>query len=104
VSKARPGVSGLELVSDTSADNSDSEKTADAFCPAGKRVIGTGAEINGSLTGAVAGSRLTDVVIREIIPSPPNIVPGVVSVIAIEEEATAAPWSITAYALCANVS
>jgi hypothetical protein len=98
-----PGVSGLQLVFATSAVDSKSPKSANAICPAGKRVIGSG----GNHAGGVSGSDpngLTDVVIDQIQPSDENTVPGNVLVSAFEEEPTGASWAVTAFALCANVS
>ena len=99
-----PGISGLERVAATSASNSTG-KSVTARCPAGKRVIGTGAGIGGShrLSGDLS-SFVADVVIDQIYPSPENVVPGYVSATAYEEEEVSLAWSVTAYALCANVS
>jgi hypothetical protein len=96
-----PGVSGLELVFAESPMNSNSGKEAVANCPAGKRVIGTGADIGG-LGGTGAGPNfLTDVAIRYITPLPDL---SGVAVLMAEEEPHAGNWSVHAYALCANVS
>ena len=97
------GVSGLERVRTDSAANSDSPKLVVATCPAGKRVIGTGANITGAKNGATSTSFVTDVVIDSIIPSPETTVPGSVTVNALEEQATNDNWSITAYAMCVSV-
>jgi hypothetical protein len=43
-----PGMSGYVQVDDVSAFNSDSTKSANAFCPAGTRVVGGGAFVNAS--------------------------------------------------------
>jgi len=90
-----PGVSGLEQVFNSSAANSDIDKIAIATCPEGKRAIGGGA------THSNAGAG--EVVIDQIQPSDGDTVPGHVTVSA---HATGTPpsWSVTAFALCANVS
>lgn len=99
-----PGVSGLVKVAVASgAQNSNSGKLAIATCPAGKRVIGTGAQILGDGSGS-SPNELTDVVIDEVVPSAEDTVPGEVDVRAVEEEPTAVNWAIEAIALCANVS
>jgi hypothetical protein len=100
-----PGISGLVRVDATSANNSDSVKFANAICPAGKRVIGSGAELSGAASGiGVPPNQTTDVVIDEITPSEETVVPGIVIVRAYEDEPTAEDWRVNAYALCANVS
>jgi hypothetical protein len=47
---------------------------------------------------------LTDVVIGAVVPSAETVVPGTVFAAAVEEEPTADAWSVTAFAICANVS
>lgn len=98
-----PGISGLERVTAESVSNSVSPKALSATCPPGKRVIGASGEIIGGVDG-VAPDLLTDVVIREITPSGPASAPVSANVVGIEEDATNAPWSVVAYAVCANVS
>jgi hypothetical protein len=99
-----PGVSGLVMVATASgAQDSNSGKLAIATCPAGKRVIGTGAQILGDGSGS-SPNELTDIVIDEVVPSSEDTVPGEVEVQAVEEEPTAVTWAIEAIALCANVS
>ncbi len=95
-----PGVSGLELVSADSELNSDSPKGLSASCPAGKRLLGSGARALGGKTGD-SPNELTNVVIERIVPG--LSLTGVI-VTAVEEEPTASPWQVTAYAICANVS
>ena len=82
---------GLERVSATSASNS-SNKSIVATCPSGKRLLGNGAEITGA-----AGQVLLDGQL-------PNAKLNSVTANAVEDETgTAANWSITAYAICANI-
>ncbi len=97
-----PGISGLQRVFASSAIDSSSPKSANATCPAGKRVIGSGGQHVGGVTGTDPNG-LTDVVIDQIAPSDENTVPGNVLVSAFEEEPTNASWSVNAFALCANV-
>ena len=95
-----PGISGLQRIGPVeSSISSVSPKTVVARCPAGKRVIGTGADIEGFHT-----TPETDVVIDSIVPSAATTVPGEVEVQAYEEEPVGFIWSVRAYALCANVS
>ncbi len=90
------GVNGLERVQDTSAHDSNSNKTAIALCPTGKVVVGTGFNIAGGKTGDNP-QFLTDVVMDEVSPSSTSVL-----VDAYEEEPTSANWSVTAYAICAK--
>jgi len=90
------GVNGLEQVSSSSANNSDSSKTAVASCPSEKVVVGTGYDISGGKSGFSPNDE-TDVVIDEIVP-----VSTAVFVDAVEEEPTSANWSVRATAICAT--
>ena len=101
--EGEPGISGLQRVAAESAFNSDSSKIVTATCPAGKRAIGSGAEVNGGLSGDLPNT-LTDVVIGAVVPTAETVVPGRVLAAAVEEEPTADAWSVTAFAICANVS
>jgi hypothetical protein len=81
---------GLQRVSATSPLNS-SNKSVTATCPAGKRVVGTGADINAG-NGQVAIDDMT-----------PNAGLTAVTVQALEDQnGQAGPWNVTAYAICAN--
>jgi hypothetical protein len=83
-------VPGLQRVVATSPTNSIS-KGVIAACPAGKRLLGTGASIGGG------GGR---VVLRELIP---NSALTSVSAFAAEDETNpTANWTVSAYAICAN--
>lgn len=82
---------GLELV--TTEGDPDSDRTAGvtATCPAGKNLLGTGADINGG-SGQVS---LDDV--------RPNDSLRTTTVTAIEDETGfAGDWSVNAHAICAN--
>jgi hypothetical protein len=81
---------GLQRVSATSALNS-TNKSITANCPAGKRVLGVGADIN-----AGNGQVLFDDI-------RPNAALTAVTVQALEDETGfSGPWSVTAYAVCAD--
>ena len=81
---------GLQRVSATSALNS-SNKSVTVNCPAGKRVLGAGADIN-----AGNGQVLFDDI-------RPNAALTAVTVQAVEDETgQSGPWSVTAYAVCAD--
>lgn len=89
-SPASAAMPGLEIVPPaTSATNSTSFKSATAFCPAGKVVVGTGARINGG------GG---DIVLDEVIPFENRVTVGAFE----DEDGTTANWSVTAFAVCAN--
>ena len=59
------GVNGFQEVVVVSPSNSDSPKSAQASCSAGKRVVGTGYDILGGKSGAPP-NQVTDVVVDEI--------------------------------------
>ncbi len=81
---------GLERVAATSALNS-ANKSVVATCPAGRRLLGTGAEVNG-------GNR--HVLLEDITP---NSGLTAVTVKAVEDESgTSGNWSVIAYAICAQ--
>lgn len=82
---------GLTYVSFSTASNSTSPKAATATCPAGKKLIGTGARLIGD-----AGQVLLD----DIVPSA-----GLTStsVVAYEDQTGyAGNWQLWAYGVCAN--
>lgn len=87
-----PGVSGREVVVESTETNSDAEKTALATCPAGKQVIGGGAN--------VFPNTVDDVVVREAFPSSTTGF----YVEAQEIGAIGANWQVAAYAICATVA
>ena len=81
---------GLERVSATSPLNS-TNKSVSVSCPAGKRVFGAGADIN-TFNGQVILDDLR-----------PNAALTSVTANGLEDETgNPAPWSVTAYAVCAN--
>lgn len=82
---------GLDYVSFSTVSNSTASKTAIATCPAGKKVIGTGARLDGD-----AGQVLLD----DVRPSAGL---SSVSVVAHEDETGfAGNWQLSAFAVCAN--
>jgi hypothetical protein len=83
-----PGVSAVERLDASSANNSTSPKSAFLACPAGKRLIGGGARVNG-------GSPKT--AILQSFPDNDNIWRAT----AAESDAIPATWSLTVYAICA---
>jgi hypothetical protein len=81
-------VPGIVVVSGPSPVNSE-DKPARATCPADKRVIGAGAELNGgqgqvTLDDVIPKTTTVDVRARE------------------DRDGLATNWSVTAYAVCAN--
>jgi hypothetical protein len=94
-----PGVSGLERVTDTTANDSNSPKSITVTCPAGKKVVGTGFDINGAVTG-VSPNAIKSVAIDQVtVPS--HL--GYATFSGYEQDATALNWTLTGYALCAYV-
>jgi hypothetical protein len=87
-----PGISDREIVVAESEENSDTEKTALASCPDGKRVIGGGAN--------VYPNDVDDVFVRDAYPSSATGF----FVEAQEALAVADNWQVAAYAICATVA
>jgi hypothetical protein len=87
---ASAAVPGLVRIVASSPSNSADPKTVTATCPAGKRLVGTGAEITGGLG---------EVVIDDLRPNP-GLTANTVT--AYEADPLAANWRVTAYAICAN--
>ena len=89
------GVNGLERVFSISAFNSESPKTATVFCPAGKRVVGTGYDIFGATEGSHPNQE-ANIVVDKVLGGDTSVV-----VEAYEEEPTALLWRVTPEAFCA---
>jgi hypothetical protein len=88
---ASAAVPGLQRVVGSRTSNSVSPTSASATCPAGKRVIGTGAQISGGQG---------QVVIDDITP---NAALTSVTVTGYEDvDGFAGNWTVIAYAVCAN--
>jgi hypothetical protein len=75
----------------TSLNNTASPKTAQMACPAGKRLIGGGARLNGGGTA---------VALQQSFPDNDNVFRAQGR----EVVATNAVWSLTVYAVCAATS
>lgn len=91
------GISGFEMVTartPVSGLNSESPKQATAQCPAGKRVIGTGATLEGD-----AGELSGRVALQEIVPISSNEAR---SVAAENAPGTTVKWAVVAVAFCAS--
>ena len=86
-----PGVSAVERVETSSPNNSTSPKVVQIACPAGKRLLGGGARVNG-------GS--PKVALWASFPDNDNIYRANAS----ETDAFIPSWSLTAYAICAVTS
>jgi hypothetical protein len=87
-----PGLSAVERVEMTSASNTTTTKTAFIACPSGKRLIGGGARLNGTIAD--------DVAIQQSFPDNDNIY----RARAAEIVATGGSWSLTVFAICATVA
>jgi hypothetical protein len=86
-----PGLSAVERIDTSSANNTTSPKSAFLTCPAGKRLIGGGARVNG-------GS--PDTAILQSFPDNDNIWRAT----AAETDTIAGSWSLTVFAICATTS
>lgn len=91
------GINGLERVFTSSALNSDSPKSANARCPLGKVVIGTGFQMNDGKRIVSPNQEQTDLSIDDLVASDTSV-----NVIVYEEEPTSASWSVVAQAICAK--
>jgi Collagen triple helix repeat (20 copies) len=87
-----PGLSGYQQVNDFSAFDNTSPKSANAFCPAGTKVIGGGATINGDNA---------NIALKVDIARSDGS--GWIST-AYETAPTAGNWNVNARAICANVA
>jgi len=99
-----PGISGLQTVTIASLNNSISPKEAAVLCPAGKRAISGGAAIGGGSVASGTADLATTVALKA---SRPVTISGSDAWTARAEEI--APgfdgnWSLTIYAICADVS
>ena len=72
--------------------NSATTRTQATTCPAGKRLIGGGARLNGTI--------LDDVAIQQSFPDNDNVY----RARAAEVVATGGQWSLTVFAICATAS
>ena len=81
----------MERVETTSASNSLTPKTQSTTCPTGKRLLGGGVRLNPTLA---------PLVVQQSFPDNDNVYRATVR----EVSATAANWSITVFAICANAS
>jgi hypothetical protein len=98
-----PGVSGLEIVSHTSAFDSNTYKQTSVTCPTGKTAI------SGGSTDAAASQPAPLAVVasqpaKNGVEASAGQTPDGWFVAMNEETAFAGSWTVTAYALCANVT
>jgi hypothetical protein len=82
---------GLKRVFNSSTSNSDPFKTALVSCPPGKKVISAGATINGEVG---------KIVLTAIDPN--STLTGVTAQASETGNGTVSPWTVTAYAICAD--
>jgi hypothetical protein len=95
---ASAAVSGLEKVRAISVIDSSSSKTATAYCPAGKRVIGGGGGLVWDLQ-----HHTRDVVLTSLLPVHPLSGPDSYQVTAHEDQGgTTDTWWAESYAICAD--
>jgi len=86
-----PGLSAVERVDATSPANSTTSKSVQIACPAGKRLIGGGARVNGGIP---------EVSLTASFPDNDNIYRAT----ALENDTFNPAWTLTVYAICALAS
>ena len=93
------GLSGLEKISATTPFDSDSPKTIDTTCPAGKQALSADYDIVGGKNGVAAPNTLLEVVVDQVGVFANQGFAG-----AYETDATGETWSLSLGVLCAQVS
>jgi len=83
-----PGLSAVERVDTTSPSSSTTSKSVQIACPAGKRLMGGGARVNGGVP---------EVAITASFPDNDNIYRAT----AVENDTYNPAWTLTVYAICA---
>ncbi len=91
------GVSGLVRVYDSTANDSDSPKSITVSCPVGKKVVGTGFDINGAVSG-VSPNQIKSVAIDQASIAA-NL--GSATFSGYEQDPTALNWAVYGYVMCA---
>jgi hypothetical protein len=86
-----PGLAGVEIVTAESADNSNTHHDVDVTCPAGKRLVGGGAQVYGANAQAA---------LDESLPVDADTW----RARGYEVNATAENWHVVAFAICAVAS
>ena len=91
--QGQPGASGLQLISGSGASNSISPKSQQQDCPSGKRAVGGGGVLTGSITNTfLTTSRPTD-------PGTGWIATGRES-----SAGNAGSWAVQTWVVCATVA
>ncbi len=98
-----PGVSGVQIVMASSGTDSGAGKSASALCPVGKRAIGGGADIDGTLETGASESNPA-VYLTDSQPVTNGAQSGWQGVGREEAPGYDTNWRIDAYAVCAVVS
>jgi hypothetical protein len=94
-----PGISGYEVVSVDSAFDSTAAKDVFVLCPAGKRIIGGGAEIFPSLADPNRATAPVVLTLSTPVSSPDEWIAH-----AVEIGSYTFGWRLTGTAICANVA
>lgn len=90
---------GLERRDGSSATDSLAEKTATAYCPEGKRVVGGG----GNIVWGFGQPQEREIVLKQMMPSHPLTGTDRYIVSAAETQTgTSSTWRVEAYAMCAD--
>ncbi len=87
-----PGMSGLERIEISSPSNSNASKTLALPCPTGKRLVGGGARLNGTISDRLA--------LQYSYPADDNTY----RARSVETAVTPALWGMTIFAICAVVT
>ena len=93
-----PGLSGVEVKTAQTTTDSYSPKTAVAYCPSGKALIGTGYQIIGGTSGG-GGAALA-----HVIPTQVRAASNFAQVTVYERAPYPSSWGVIAEAVCASAS
>lgn len=97
-----PGISGYEIVSAESTFDKIATKVETANCPAGKVVLGGGAQIFPSL--ADPNHNTAPIILQDSLPLPVGVPPGWFARASSLNPSYAYEWFLIVYAICANVT
>ena len=103
-------ISGVKTYYDASEMNSDSPKSAKVRCPIDKKLLGTGYEVVGGISGT-APNTTSNITVHKVHTSNSWLQPGstniwnqpsYVQITAVEDEPQSTPWQLKAEGICGH--